>query len=149
VTGATGAQGVQGIQGVNGTTGPTGPTGPTGLAGPTGPTGPTGPQGPSGLAGTFVRTNPVQPQSGPPPAGLPDDADGVVQCGGTPTAGTGLALGGGAISTDTNDPLVEMSVPAEADGSPAEPGDQATGWRARMDGATGSTFTVYVICAGP
>jgi hypothetical protein len=79
----------------------------------------------------------------------PEDGDALVQCGGAPTAGTGVALGGGAVSTDGNDPLIELSVPAEADGSPAEPGDQATGWRARIDGATGSTFTVYVTCAAP
>jgi hypothetical protein len=80
-------------------------------------------------------------------SGAPEDVDALIQCGGAPTAGTGRALGGGAISTDPNDPLIELSGPAEADGSPAEAGDQLTGWRARIDGATGSTFTVYVICA--
>jgi hypothetical protein len=79
----------------------------------------------------------------------PEDVDALIQCGGAPTAGTGVALGGGAISTDGNDPLIELSVPAEADGSPAEAGDQATGWRARIDGAAGSTFSVYVTCAAP
>ena len=82
-------------------------------------------------------------------ANAPEDADALIQCGGTPTAGTGVALGGGAISSDPNDPLIELSGPAEADGTVAEPSDTPTGWRARIDGATGTTFTVYVTCAAP
>jgi hypothetical protein len=82
-------------------------------------------------------------------ANVADDAEGLIQCGGTPTAGTGRALGGGAISNDPNDPLIELSGPAEADGTIAEANDQPTGWRARMDTVSGGVFTIYVICAAP
>ena len=50
-----------------------------------------------------------------------DNTIAIVQCGGTDTAGTGLALSGGAKSNESSDnnPFFELSAPAEADGSEA------------------------------
>jgi hypothetical protein len=148
--GPIGPQGPEGPTGATGPAGAVGPTGPTGVTGPTGPTGPvgaTGPAGPSGTAGTHVQID----------AGNPEDANAVVQCGGTETAGTGQALSGGASGDpDTNqtgeDPSIELSAPAEADGTPVEATDQPTGWIARVDffnHTPPDTFTVYVVCAEP
>jgi hypothetical protein len=78
-----------------------------------------------------------------------DNTIAIIQCGGTDTAGTGLALAGGAKSNEASDnnPFFELSTPAEADGSEAEAGDQATGWRARVDSTGAQPFTVYALCA--
>jgi hypothetical protein len=78
-----------------------------------------------------------------------DNTIAIVQCGGTDTAGTGLALGGGAKSNEPSDnnPFVELSTPAESDGSEPEAGEQPTGWRARVDSGANQPFTVYVLCA--
>ena len=80
-----------------------------------------------------------------------------MQCGGTETAGTGLALAGGAMQQPDSagsgdDPVIELSAPAEADGTPAEAADQPTGWIARIDAPASTpakTFSVYVVCATP
>jgi hypothetical protein len=131
--GPAGPQGAQGAQGARGPAGPTGPTGEVGVTGPTGPAGPTN---------TIVRRE----------SGITEDTTAIIQCGGTDTAGTGRALGGGvSAEPDSNswDPTVELSAPVDSSGMKAVD-EPATGWTGRADtnATNGSeTFSVYVICA--
>jgi hypothetical protein len=67
--------------------------------------------------------------------------------------GSGLALGGGASTTDTSPGNGWLSsVPLEAGSTTdiAETGDDPTGWFARYEdisgGGGGGTITVYAIC---
>lgn len=137
-----GPDGPRGAHGPDGHTGPTGTTGPTG---PTGPNGAQGLQGPAGPTNTIVRLE----------SDNPSDTNEVIQCNGPDNAGTGRALGGGVAgdsdTAGTPDPNIELSAPAEADGSRAESDEQPTGWIGRIDwfGLPERTFTVYVICAVP
>jgi hypothetical protein len=87
-------------------------------------------------------------------SGHSDDLNAVVQCGGTDTAGTGRALGGGVSAepdlNPTYDPVVELTAPANADGEKAANDEHATGWIGRIDSPNaGETFDIYVICAEP
>jgi hypothetical protein len=86
--------------------------------------------------------------------GHPEDTTASVQCG-----NGRLALSGGAAATNkgnpanpplaSDDPNMELSAPAEADGSIAEADDVPTGWVARIDSIQSPrTFSVYAVC-GP
>lgn len=104
-TGATGPQGPQGPIGLTGATGPQGPTGLTGAAGATGPQGPqgpigltgaTGPAGPTGLTGATGPAGPAGPQG-------PQGPQGIQGPPGSYTAGTGIAISGSSVISNTGD----------------------------------------------
>ena len=122
-TGPMGPAGLNGADGLDGATGPMGPQGPAGLNGADGldgATGPMGPQGPAGLNGADGldgATGPMGPQG---PAGL-DGADGLDGAtgpmgpqgpagpAGTYTAGTGIDITGGVISSTSSSTMPEYA----------------------------------------
>jgi len=109
--GLNGADGIDGIDGLDGATGPMGPQGPAGLNGADGidgidgldgATGPMGPQGPAGLDGADGldgATGPMGPQG---PTGATGPA-------GTYTAGSGIDITGGVISSTGSSTMPEYA----------------------------------------
>ena len=124
--GVEGPQGPAGNDGLDGATGPMGPQGPQGpagldgadgLDGATGPMGPQGPQGPTGLDGADGldgATGPMGPQGPQGPAGN-DGLDGATGAtgatgpAGTYTAGTGIDITAGVISSTGSSSMPEYA----------------------------------------
>ncbi len=124
--GVEGPQGPAGNDGLDGATGPMGPQGPQGpagldgadgLDGATGPMGPQGPQGPAGLDGADGldgATGPMGPQGPQGPAGN-DGLDGATGAtgatgpAGTYTAGTGIDITAGVISSTGSSSMPEYA----------------------------------------
>ena len=130
--GLNGLNGADGVDGLDGATGPTGPQGPAGLNGLNGAdgadgldgaTGPIGPQGPAGLDGADGldgATGPMGPQG---PAGLdgddgldgatgpmgPQGPTGATGPAGTYTAGSGIDITGGVISSTGSSTMPEYA----------------------------------------
>jgi hypothetical protein len=116
-------------------------------AGPAGPAGPQGPQGPAGATDVVARrTNRTLP--------APSPGNSTVEAGLALCLPDERAVGGGAGITGVASgfAIIMMSEPVEADGSPPEDGEEATGWRAvglNNDQSTAQTMNVHVLCASP
>jgi len=104
-TGPQGPAGLDGTDGLDGATGPQGPQGPAGLDGADGLDGATGPQGPAGLDGADGLDGATGPQGPQGPAG----ATGATGPAGTYTAGSGIDITAGVISSTGSSTMPEYA----------------------------------------
>ncbi|MBQ0788271.1 MAG: hypothetical protein KBT69_12270 [Oceanihabitans sp.] len=110
-TGATGANGIDGVDGLDGATGPMGPQGTAGLNGADGIDGATGATGANGIDGVDGLDGATGPQglTGPTGAAGLDGADGATGPAGTYTAGTGIDITSGVISSTGSSTMPEYA----------------------------------------
>lgn len=128
---------------------PAGPQGPAGPAGPTGPAGPAGepgPSGPAGMTNAITRRDNVTIAEADPSA--------TVKRGSVSCEPGEIATGGGTTITNVlaGVSLVVTDGPIEADGSPPEQGDPATGWEAvgiNYDADDEQIMAVHAQCVTP
>jgi hypothetical protein len=122
------------------------PAGPQGPVGPAGPQGATGPQGPAGGTNVVTRRDNVTIAKADPSTTI---RRGSVSC-----AAGEIATGGGTTITNvlTGVSLIVTDGPIEADGSPPEAGEPATGWEAvgiNYDDEEAQVMVVHAYCVTP